>query len=111
VRQLQRRPDRQPADALDAVARGAEGAGRHGVMGFDISDGMIDVPAVQYMRPDGLLVDVTAPIPIECKAAYDEMTERGCRLAAEVLMTDEVSLTIEHDEGDFAIEVCPNGAE
>ena len=81
------------------------------MMGFDISDGMIDVPAVQYMRPDGLLVDVTAPIPIECKAAYDEMTERGCRLAGEVLTTGHVSLTIEHDEGDFAIEVCPNGPE
>lgn len=69
---------------------------------------MIEVPAVQYMRPDGRRVDVMARIPAELEPVYNELTERGCRLAGEVLLNGMVSLTIEHPEGDFAIEVVPN---
>lgn len=70
---------------------------------------MIKVPAVQYMLPNGRRVDVMVSIPVDLEPAYIELTERGCHLTSEVLINGIVSLTVEHDMGDFAVELTPNG--
>lgn len=66
---------------------------------------------VQYMMPNGRAKDVTTELPDEARDDYNAMTGAGCRLEAEVLVTDEVSVTIfdPDEEVDVDIEVVPNG--
>jgi hypothetical protein len=68
---------------------------------------------VQYLRPDGRQVIRSAEAPDELLEKYKAIHDAGCVLAAEVLTTGHVSLTVEapDDAGDFMIEVVPNGPE
>lgn len=50
-------------------------------------------------------------VPNDCAVGYEAIHRHKCRLTAEVLMNGMVSQCIEHDEGDFAIEITKNGPE
>ena len=51
-------------------------------------------------------------MPDHLKPQWDEIQKVGLRLTAEVLLTQEVSLTLEEpDLGDYAIQVVANGPE
>lgn len=66
------------------------------------------VQITQFIRPNGKQMTHTAIVHDELKANYEAMQACGCRLAAEVLRTGEVSCTIEHTDGDVAIKVVKN---
>ena len=50
-------------------------------------------------------------VPDNCAVGYEALRRKKCRLTAEVLSTGLVLQTIEHEDGDFAIEVTANGPE
>ena len=68
----------------------------------------------QYLRPNGekRLIEISRPPEIEAKAK--RLVEYGCRLEAEVLTTQEISLTVEvevtgGDVDTLAHEIVGNG--
>jgi hypothetical protein len=63
------------------------------------------------MRPNGRkqLASIDRPENIERIAAT--LADRGVTFEAEVLVTNEVSLTAELDDETLAIEVVPNGPQ
>ena len=68
---------------------------------------------IQYKRPDGHQILAGIELPMNTHGAYLDMEKHDCRLAAEVLTTGHVSVTIEDPiKGeDLDIEVMPNGPE
>ena len=69
------------------------------------------VEITQFIAPHGEQRPRTAEVPDDCAVGYESLRRHGCRLTAEVLMTGHVSQCIEHTEGDYDIEVTPNGPE
>lgn len=72
------------------------------------------IPFTQYMRPSGRPKEVSIELPADIEALADRFIDAGGRFEAEVLTTDEVSLTAvfkdeSGEEGDVEIEVVPNG--
>lgn len=65
----------------------------------------------QFYLPDGRNRSHKTELPDDCAVGYEAMKRLGCRLTAEVLMTGMVSVTIEHEEGDYDINVVKNGPE
>ena len=71
----------------------------------------IRIPLTQFLRPDGRTRDVWCDdMPSDLAPKMDALTAMGCRLTCEELMTGMVSLSVEHPEGDFDMELCKNGA-
>lgn len=69
-----------------------------------------NIPFIQYLRPSGRkqIVMFQAESNL-CKAA-DNIRNHGFLFACEVLTDDvTVSLTIEDEFADYAIEIVPNG--
>jgi hypothetical protein len=71
---------------------------------------------LQFLRPNGRRRNIEITLPDtddNCDLLHlaTDIRRAGCRLTAEELMTDEISLCIEHDEGDLAQELCSNGPE
>lgn len=72
----------------------------------------MEIPITQYLRPNGRQRRQTTQIPDSLSGHYEKLQVAGVRIAAEVLITDEVSLTIEDPRfGDFDSELVPNGAQ
>lgn len=69
------------------------------------------IPFTQYMLPNGRQVDTSFPADDLTHEAAQKIIAQGARFAAEVLRTGAVSLTVEYDDDDIAIEVVPNGPE
>jgi len=67
------------------------------------------VEIIQYLRPNGVKRMECAEVADSLKEAYEDMMSCGFHLAAEVLTTGHVSLTIEDDEKDVDIELVENG--
>ena len=67
------------------------------------------VKITQFIAPHGEQRERTCEVPDDCALGYESLKRHGCRLTAEVLMTGAVSQTIEHEEGDFLIEITSNG--
>ena len=70
----------------------------------------------QYLRPDGRPRPCKVERPPQIEALAHELQAAGVKLEAEVLTTNEVSLTAERegDDGELdvdGIEVVPNGPE
>lgn len=67
----------------------------------------------QFMRPNGTSKSVTTTLPIEVEPLYKSMLAAGCRLEAEVLRTDEVSVTVSNvvSEVDIDFLVTRNGPD
>lgn len=67
----------------------------------------------QFMRPNGTSKSVTTTLPIEVEPLYKSMLAAGCRLEAEVLTTDEVSVTVSNvvSEVDIDFSVTQNGPD
>ena len=61
------------------------------------------IEVTQFLRPNGRKNLITAEFPIETQPLYESMTKAGCRLEAEVLMTDEVSFSISNEEKAFDV--------
>ena len=66
---------------------------------------------IQYLMPHGRSKKVTTELPIESKPIYDAMISAGYSFEAEMLQTEEVSVTISEDcddSADIDCEVIPN---
>lgn len=70
---------------------------------------MITVEITQFIAPHGEQRLRHAEVPDDCAVGYEALRRHKCRLTAEVLMGGQVSQCIEHDEGDYAIEITENG--
>jgi len=71
----------------------------------------MQVPITQFIPPRGRQEIVHATVPDELAVNYESLRRHNCRLTAEILSTGHVSQCIEHEEGDYAIEICANGPE
>lgn len=72
-----------------------------------------EVPVTQYMRPDGHPVTIYGKLPVDLRGKVSDLRLNGLTFGAEVLMTGDVSFTIEDLEqgADAAIMVCPNAPD
>lgn len=70
---------------------------------------MITVEITQFIAPHGEQRLRTAEVPDDCSVGYEALKRNKCRLTAEVILGGMVSQCIEHEEGDYAIEVTANG--
>lgn len=71
---------------------------------------MASIPFTQFLRPDGRKQAVLIDRPDNIAQAADNIRSHGFRFECEHLTTDDVSLTISDDKGDYHVEVVPNGA-
>ncbi len=74
---------------------------------------MAMVQFTQYMRPDGHTKPITMDVPPDVADKAERLAEWDVRFSAEMLRTEEVSLTAEDAtiNETLAIEVVPNGPE
>ena len=74
-------------------------------------DNTLPVPFFQFLRPDGrsILVHIMRPEAVGIKAKA--IRAAGFRFESEILTTGEASFTISDEDGDYAVEICPNGPE
>jgi hypothetical protein len=63
------------------------------------------VEVTEFVRPNGERRIHSVDVADDCAVGYEALRRKGCRLTAEYLMTGAVSQTVEHEEGDFLIEV------
>lgn len=67
----------------------------------------------QFHPPNGRTTTEHTALPDDCAVGYESLRRHGCRLTAEVLSLGwghpQVSLCIEHPDGDYSIEIVPNG--
>jgi hypothetical protein len=70
---------------------------------------MITVKITQFIQPHGEQRVRFCEVPDDCAVGYEALTRKGCKLTAEVLAMGLVSQTVEHEEGDFLIEITANG--
>ena len=72
----------------------------------------MDVPFTQYIRPNGRKRECVVSCPDTLRTNVQAIIDRGWRFEAEVLTTDEVSLTVfdPETETNMAIQVGPNGS-
>lgn len=64
----------------------------------------------QYMRPNGRPVPFSCELPKHLESKAKAVRDAGLRPAAEVLMTNKVSLSLENREmGDYDGEIVANG--
>jgi hypothetical protein len=69
----------------------------------------MNVPLTQFLRPNGRQVTVTCKdVNDNLQKNYDEIKANGLRLACEELSTGVVSIALEHDLGDYDMELCQN---
>ena len=61
------------------------------------------VQVIEYRLPNGRKIEHDLELPDTCREKYNQLTDLGCCLTAEVLTTDQVSQTIEHEYGDYDI--------
>jgi hypothetical protein len=73
----------------------------------------LEAPITQYLRPDGRKRQNYLAVAGDAALEASKLLALGFRFEAEVLGTDEVSLTVhDPDTGeDIGIEICPNGPE
>jgi len=69
------------------------------------------VEITQFIAPHGEQRIRSCEVPDDCAVGYEALRRKKCRLTAEVLSMGLVSQTVEHEDGDFLIEVTPNGPE
>ena len=67
------------------------------------------VELTQFKLPDGHEVPVTCEVADDLREKYELVRENRLRLTAEILTTGEISLAIEHKEGDVMLELAENG--
>jgi hypothetical protein len=68
----------------------------------------IAVEITQFHRPNGRTTLEFTDLPNDCAVGYEAMKRHGCRLTAEEIYGN-ISVCIEHPEGDYDIEVVANG--
>jgi hypothetical protein len=69
----------------------------------------MQVKITQFIAPHGEQRERSCEVPDDCAVGYESLKRHECRLTAEVLMTGAVSQCVEHEEGDFLIEITDNG--
>jgi hypothetical protein len=72
---------------------------------------MITVKITQFIAPHGEQRERSCEVPDDCAVGYEALKRHGCRLTAEILTMGMVSQCVEHEEGDFLIEITPNGPQ
>jgi len=66
------------------------------------------ISGIQYMRPSGRPSSFQVEVPDELRHQWDKICKSNIRLASEMLMDGTISVTLEDDEHDHAIELVPN---
>ncbi len=67
------------------------------------------IEVVHYHRPNGEARPDFTQIDETLAGQYNQLTDAGLRVTSEVLMSGEVSLTLEHPGlGDYDIEIVDN---
>jgi len=73
---------------------------------------MTEIPFTQYLMPDGrrdvVRIDRPADIAEMAKSIFEAGYSLGCEMLSDYRT---ISLTVEDDDGDFDIEICPNGPD
>jgi hypothetical protein len=70
------------------------------------------VKMTQFLRPNGRQVAVTCEgVDNNLQKNYDEIVARKMRVTCEELRTGKVSLALEHEQGDFDMELCDNAPD
>ena len=69
---------------------------------------LFEIPVTQYMRPGGRKVEVFVKRPKEIYEKAMKIIENGYRFEAEVLNTNDVSLTVSDEEIDYCCELTHN---
>ena len=69
------------------------------------------VQVTQFIRPNGRQEPYTTEVSDECAVGYETMQRNKCRLTAEIIFGDMVSLCIEHEFGDYRMRLMPNGPQ
>jgi len=69
------------------------------------------VDVMQYLLPKGHQRPMTVELPDVHKDAYQQMIGLGFRFEAEILTTDEVSVTVCDGEEDIDINISNNGPD
>ena len=72
---------------------------------------MYKIPFIQYIRPNGKRRNINIECSPELYVKAKTIINKGGMFEAEILTTDEVSLTINYNYEDIAIEVVSNGPE
>lgn len=69
---------------------------------------MTKIYFTQYLRPDGRKQIISIDRPAMVVAKADHILSHGFVFEAEVLTTEQVSLTISDAWGDYAFQLAPN---
>jgi hypothetical protein len=71
----------------------------------------MQVKIIQFIPPRGKQRERSCEVPNDCAVGYESLKRHGCRLTAEVLIGGLVSQAVEHEDGDFLIEITFNGPD
>lgn len=72
---------------------------------------MSKIQFIQYMRPHGHIVPRSFQTDDDTANEAEKIVLQGYHFAAEFLTTNQLSLTVEDDEQDIAVEVVSNSSE
>jgi hypothetical protein len=68
----------------------------------------MEVKLTQFIRPNGRQEEITAEVDDALRPQVEAIIKAGLRFTAEVIPGGNVSLCIENDEEDLAIEIARN---
>lgn len=74
----------------------------------------MEIPFTQFLMPDGRQRPMIIDRPNDIGEKAKQLMDSGCRLEIEILMTGEISMTVERDQEDGEIDllaqkICSNG--
>ena len=74
----------------------------------------MEIRFTQFLMPDGRQRPMIIDRPDDVGEKAKQLLESGCRLEIEMLMTGEISITVERDQDDGEIDllaqkICSNG--
>jgi hypothetical protein len=72
---------------------------------------MMGIQFTQYLRPNGRTKTVWIDLDKTMEDTAKELTDCGCVFEIEVLMTNQVSMTCEHDGDVLSHEIVENGPD
>jgi hypothetical protein len=68
------------------------------------------VAMTEFIPPRGRQEQEHLEVADDCAVGYEALQRHNCRLTAERLTTGALSTCIEHEEGDYDIQIVPHDA-
>jgi hypothetical protein len=66
------------------------------------------VEVTEFIPPRGRQEQQHLEVADDCAVGYESLRRHHCRLTAERLTTGSISTCIEHEEGDYDIQIVPH---